>query len=116
MSDKPFSMFVPVGQTGGTITIEHGKSGLQWIIWQLTVETIPARLSAQATLRKNGRYVTSTIVGSGSSAQGPPAILLNSNDVLTVLWIGMQAGDELIATPFYEEVPWGQHGTGFGLV
>jgi len=96
--------------------IALNKSGLNWIVWQVSVESIPVRSSANAVLRRNGIFVSSTIVGSASSAQGPPAFLLHQGDLLTVDWIGMTSGDECIATAFYEEVPIGQVGSGFGLV
>lgn len=98
------------------VSFAHNKSGLRWIVWQLTVETIPVRGGAQATIRRNGRYITSTIVGSGSSAQGPPALKMEPNDVLTCTWTGLTAGDEAILLFLYEEVPWGNAGSTFGLV
>lgn len=99
-----------------TVTVVHGKSGLQWILWQLTIETIPTRTAASAVVRRNGAYITSSIIGSGSSAQGPPAIVLNDSDVLSVTWSNMTQGDECIARLLYEEVPYGQMGSTYGRV
>lgn len=113
--DRPVTATADVNGNA-TALMKVDKSGVQWHVWQVSVETIPVRSSSRATLRRNGRYVSSTITGSGATAFGPPALLLNQNDQLTVDWIGMTAGDECIATPFYEEVQWGQPGTGFGLV
>jgi hypothetical protein len=98
------------------VTLAEPQGGLRWIIWQMTVETIPVRSGAQATIRRNGRYITSTISASGSSAQGPPALAFNPGDVITVTWTGMTQGDECIVTTLYEEAQAGGKGSQFGLV
>jgi len=98
------------------VRYEHGKGGIWQIIWQTTVRTIPVRTSARATITRNGQYITSTIVGSGSSAQGPPALKLDASDVFEVTWIGLTNKDQAIALLLMEEVPAGTMGSGFGLV
>lgn len=98
------------------MTVEHGKTGLWWIVWQWTVETNPVRTSARATARRNGRYITSTLVGSGSSAQGAPALKLEASDVFTMDWVGLTSGDQAVLTLLLEEVPAGTLGSSFGLV
>lgn len=99
-----------------TVTYQHNKTGIWWIIWQWTVETIPFRSGARSATRRNGRYVASTVSGGGASAQGPPAMLLEPSDVLEFTWTGLTLGDQAIATLYYEEVPAGTHGTSFGLI
>lgn len=91
-------------------------SGMQWIIAQITIETIPVRGSARCTVRRNGRYITSSIVGSGSSAQGPPYLLLNGTDTLSASWVGMQQGDECVLLLLYEQVPWGMTHLAQGII
>lgn len=113
--DKSFTAIAIAGGTA-TVDITPVPGGLQWIVWQFTVETIPVRGAAQATVRRNGRYLTSTIVGSSSSAQGPPSLQLAPSDELTCTWVGLTVGDEAILTLFYEETEMGGHGSGFGIV
>lgn len=90
-----------------TATVQQNKSGLQWLVYQIAVETIPQRSSAQATVTLNGRYITSTVVGSGSSAQGPPYLTISGMDQLVVSWVGLTAGDSAILTLLYQETEWG---------
>ena len=115
MTDLPVSA---IADSTGTavVTLPPVQGGLKWIIWQITVETIPVRTGNQATVRRNGRYISSTVTGSNASAQGPPALNYNPNDVVTVTWTGMTQGDECIATILYEEAPFGGKGSQFGLV
>jgi hypothetical protein len=100
----------------GTITFAPVQGGLQWIIWQIAVETIPVRTGNTATLRRNGRYISSTVTGSSASSQGPPALAYNPGDTMTMTWTGMTEGDECIVTVLYEQVLSGGKGSSFGLV
>lgn len=109
------SEIVKAAATTATVTIQPGRSGLDWIVWQMTVTSIPRRGGGQVTVNRDGIYLTSTII-IPSSAQGPPAIVLHDSSVLESAFTGMVAGDECIVTLLYEEVPWGEHGTSFGLV
>lgn len=97
------------------VTIQHGKTGLWWIVWQLSVASYPARSQASCTVTRNGNYMTSTATVP-ASAQGPPAWKLEPSDVLTFNFSGFHAGDECIATLLFEETLGGRLGTTFGLV
>jgi hypothetical protein len=99
-----------------TVQVPGPPSGRQWIVWQISVGTVPARSGVTATITRNGRYLTSTIVGGGSSAQGPPALLVAPTDNLVCVWNGLTTGDESIITLWYEETAFGQSGSTFGLV
>lgn len=99
-----------------TVTLPQPQGGIRWIIWQLTVETIPVVTGAQATVRRNGRYITSTVAGSGSSAQGPPALAYNPGDQLQVIFTNAGVNTECVVTLLYEEAPAGGKGSQFGLV
>lgn len=98
------------------VTYNHNKGGIWQILWQTTVETNPVVGTARATVRRNGRYISSTLSGSGASAQGQPALKLEASDVLTVTWVGLTAGTQGIALFLFEEVPAGSIGSTFGLV
>lgn len=102
---------VQAGASGTAVVTISGESvptGIVYVISQLSVETLPVRTSATATVRKNGRYISSTAQGSASSAQGPPYISITSHDVLTITWTGMTLNDSCIATLLYNEHIWGQ--------
>lgn len=114
MADKAFS--TTANGTASTLTITGPASGLQWIIWQLSVSTQPYRASATATVKRNGLLLTSTFNGGSDAAQGPPAIILTASDTMTVDWASVTSGDELVCVLMYEEVQWGQIGTGVGIV
>lgn len=101
---------VQAGANGtATVTVsgESVPSGIIYVVSQLSVETLPVRTTATATVRKNGRYLSSTAQGSASSAQGPPYISLSSHDILTITWTGMTLNDSCIATLLYNEHVWG---------
>jgi hypothetical protein len=86
-----------------TVTFAAVPTGLVWVVGQIGIETLPPRNGSTATVRKNGRYITSTALGSGSSASGPPFISISSHDVLTVQWAGMTQGDTCAAILLYSE-------------
>lgn len=94
-----------------TVNINDVPSSMMWVVPQWSIETEAGgasvlRVGSTCTVRRNGRYVTSSTLGSGATAYGPPPIVLYSNDVLTFLWAGLTAGDEAIATIFYTETTW----------
>lgn len=94
----------------------HGKSGVQWIVSQISNSTSPFRVGSTVTVKRNGRYLTSTPLASGDSASGPPAYLLNASDVLSLIFTGMTVGDQVEGTLFYDEKAWSPNPTGGGIV
>lgn len=105
MSDQSYS--VQAGAAGtATVRISPSKSGIQWAIAQISVECIPARVTQQVTMRKNGNYYTSSAV-MPSVASGTPAMLLQATDTLTADFLGCTAGDSCIVTIYYTESQWG---------
>lgn len=98
----------------GTVTIPftHNKSGIQWVVSQLTNSTSPFRVGSVLTVQKNGQYVTSTPLASGDAATGPPFLILNASDVLSFVFSGMTSGDQCTATIFYTEQAWSENPQG----
>lgn len=90
------------------IQFQPVAAGLIWIVPQYSVETLPFRVGSTCTIRKNGRFVSSTSLGSGDTAYGPPALILNRGDILLFTWAGMTSGDECLATLFYKEQAWSE--------
>lgn len=93
----------------GTATTTMGPipTGVQWTVWQISVETNPARAGSSVVVRKNFRIVSSAALSLGAaSAQAPPALVINPGDLLTATWAGMTAGDNCLVTWFYSEAPW----------
>lgn len=91
-----------------TVRFSDLPTGIQWIVWQTAVETIPQGVGVSAYIRNNGRLVTSTPFGSASAASGPPAITISPGDQFEISWIGAPAGASCVATLLYNEVPYGE--------
>lgn len=103
--DRSYSAFVGASGTA-TLIIVPDKSGIQWVVAQISVDCSPSRPEGNATVRKNGQYVTSTIT-LPQTAGGEPALLLQYFDTMTITFSGCQPGDNVIGTVYYNEVPWG---------
>lgn len=99
--------------TGGTavVRIQHNRSGIVWVVSQIAVESIPARPAANATIRRNGRYITSTAT-LPASAQGQPFYQLNASDLIEVSFANLGVGDNAIVSLLYTEDIWGVRQTG----
>lgn len=89
-----------------TISISPDKSGIQWTIAQVGVESQPVRTTGTVTTRLNGNYVTSSAVLPTASS-GAPAFNLQTNDKLTFDFAGLTSGDTAIVTIYYTESQWG---------
>lgn len=88
------------------VSFSPTQPGLCWVVAQWSNETIPFRAGSTCTVRKNGRFYSSTPLGSGDTAFGPPAIVLFRGNTLDFSWTGLTLGDEVIATLFYNEANW----------
>lgn len=91
----------------GSVDFSDVPTGIQWIVWQTSVETIPQGTGCSAYVKLNRRLVTSTAFGSSSAASGPPAITISPGDSFTVDWVGAPVGSALVGTLMYDEVPYG---------
>lgn len=106
--DQVQSLRIGVGGTGVT-TMGPIPTGLQWTVYQIAAETVPARSGSVITVRKNGRFITNAPLSLGaSSAQGPPFILVNPGDQLTAAFSGMVNGDTALVTWLYREHLWSE--------
>lgn len=115
MADKTFIMSA-TGTDNQILTIEGPSSGLQWTIYQLSVETIPFEAGASVIVRRNGRIITTSSTGGRAAAQGPPAIMFGAGDEMTVEWDGVANKDQLLCTLMYTEQNWGDIPDGYGVV
>lgn len=88
------------------VRIQHGRSGLQWVVSQISVQSIPLRTGATVTVNLNGQYWTSTSV-LPATASGQPFITLNASDLLTADFAFLTVGDSAILNLFYVETHWG---------
>lgn len=96
-----------VGASGlARLDFIHGKTGIQWIVSQLSNSTSPFRVGSTLSIQRNNLYVTSTPLASGDTATGPPFLLLNAADVLSFIFSGMTSGDQVLATIYYSEHLW----------
>lgn len=102
-----YTQAIQVGASGiASIDFSPTSPGLNWVVAQFSLETQPFRVGCVCVVRYNGRFLSSTILGSGDTAYGPPAIILYRGDILNFTWTGVQVGDECIATLFYNESQW----------
>lgn len=115
MADKTVSVFA-TGRTNQVLTVDGPAAGLQWILYQWSVETSPFEAGASVVVRRNGRLITSSSSGGRASAQGPPAFLFSPGDQFTVEWDGVASGDELIFSFMYREQQYGELPDGYGVV
>lgn len=99
------SALVPASGTV-TISFQHYKTGLQWVVSQIVNSTSPFRVGSVVTVLRNGGYITSTPLASGDSATGPPFLKLDASDSLDFVFSGMTAGDQCTAAIFYTEDQW----------
>lgn len=107
---------VTVGSSGtAVIPFQHYKTGIQWIVSQISNSTQPFRVGSTVTVDRNGTFITNTPLASGDSAAGPPYYLLNASDVLNFTFAGMTAGDQCSASIFYTEGDWSPNPVG-GIV
>ncbi len=116
MADATFREVVTALNGTVTVACNHNKQNIQWIVWQMSVESSVVNSQAQIlSVRRNGRLLTSSFVVP-ASAQGPPAILLDGSDNLEIDFIGMNTGDEGIVTLFFQEIQVGQLPPVYGVV
>lgn len=88
------------------VTISPAKSGIQWAIGQLSVESVQGSQTGQATVRVNGRlYMSAQFLP--MVASGTPALMLQGPDISLVTFTGLTPGDVGEVAFWYNESPWG---------
>lgn len=92
----------------GTVRFDQLPTGIQWIVYQTTVETIPQGVGCSAYIKRNGRLLSSTPFGSSASAGGQPAVTINPGDDFSIEWTGAPPLCSLIGSILYQEVPYGE--------
>lgn len=98
------------------VTLDGIPSGVEWVVAQINIESLPARSGSVVTIRLNGRFIASSIVGNAGTASGSPFVTCSSHDLLTVSWSGMTLNDSVIATFLYSEYLWGSTPGGVAVV
>jgi hypothetical protein len=88
------------------VTITPGKSGIQWAIGQMSVESSQGSQTGQVFIRVNGKLYTSASF-LPMAASGQPALLLQGADIMTATFTGLTAGDSGIVNCWYNESLWG---------
>lgn len=106
MADRTYTGYANASGVA-SIDIQEVPTGLIWILMQFSVSTpIAFRVGATCTVKKNGLFLTSTILGSGDTAYGPPFIKLHPGDNLNASWTGLTLRDEAEITLWFEEQEW----------
>jgi hypothetical protein len=85
------------------VTANDVAAGMQRVIAQWSNETAVFRVGSTCTVRRDGRFVTNSSLGSGDTAFGPPALLMSPTTVMTFTFAGLVSGDEAIVTLFGTE-------------
>lgn len=88
------------------VTVTPNKSGIQWAIAQMSVESRPQSVNGSCNVTFNGNYYTSTAT-LPSTAGGQPAITLQSQDKLEFTFAGLTPGATGVVTAYYRETAWG---------
>lgn len=103
MSDLPRTVTANA-QGAGTITFADVPTGVEWVISQIGIETLPfVAAGCSAVVRKNGRFVTSSNQAGSASAGGQPYFLCRAGDSYTVEFTGGPANGSLVAVLYYNE-------------
>lgn len=94
-----------------TVLIQHNKSGIQWVVSQISVRSDPIRNTAQCRVSRNGQQLTNTALVP-STASGQPFYRLNAADALEVVFSNLTSGDFAYVTVSYSEGLWGMANDG----
>lgn len=97
-----------VANAGGIaqVRIQHSRSGIQWVVSQMSVQSQPLRSGAAVTINLNGQFVTNSPF-LPQTASGQPFITLNASDLITADFSFLTLGDVAILNLFYVETHWG---------
>ena len=85
------------------VTINDVTAGMQRVVAQWSNETTVFRVGSTCTVRRDGRFVSGSSLGSGDTAFGPPAFLMSPTTVMTFTIAGLMSNDEAIVTLFGTE-------------
>lgn len=94
-----------------TVLIQHNKSGIVWVVSQISVRSDPVRNTASCRVSRNGQQLTSSALVP-STAAGQPFYRLNAADALEIAFANLQSGDFAYVTVSYSETQWGQYNDG----
>lgn len=87
----------------GAATITVTPTGAYpWTVDQVSTEYPTAPSGCVCSLRRNGSQV-SNLVATGDVADGPPPVVLNPGDRMTIEWTGATAGQTVKAWYTYDD-------------
>lgn len=104
-----FTQGTAVIAAGGIASVQifHNNAATEWDIYQISVTCGTMTATCIVQINVNGNFVCATPQGSLDTATGPPDIVLNATDVLTINWSNGVVGDQVIANIWYNENPVG---------
>lgn len=94
-----------------TVHIQHNKSGIVWVVSQLSVQDVPSSSVGQCTVKRNGQLMTTTSIVP-ATAGGQPFYRLNAGDDLECAFTNLTPSANAIVTASYSETQWGQYNDG----
>jgi hypothetical protein len=86
-----------------TITIQHNKSGVIWVISQMTIRTDPPGPLNVVVDFASFPCLTPTAMISGASAQGEPPISLEDHDIVYIYVDSARPNCAITVAYYYEE-------------
>jgi hypothetical protein len=94
-----------------SITMNHNKSGIFWIVEQVSTQTGKVSSACTSWITLNGSLVAPSAAltpigssGQGTTAAGLPYVYLSASDQLNINVQGAIAGDQMTIRSQYQEV------------
>jgi len=97
----------PVVGGQATITIRVTNTAVEWDIYQISVTTTTQASNVYVDILYNGFFLCNSYQGQKDTATGPPDVVLQPSDVLTIVFNGIATGDTPTVGMWYNENPTG---------
>lgn len=91
----------------GTVDVGPPSSAMEWDIYQISVKTLHFNTTCQVQILHNGFFLCASPQGSLDTATGPPDVVINPQDDLTVTFTGGSPNDTATVGIWYNENPVG---------
>ena len=91
----------------GSVDLSPYIESMEWDIYQLSIQTGKATAACTCEVRHNGFFLCNSLQGWKDTAVGPPDIVVQPGDMLSVNWINGAAKDEATVGVWYNENPTG---------
>jgi hypothetical protein len=90
-----------------SLTIRPTDTAIEWDIYQISTLTGNQKNNCDVDVLYNGFYLCNSYQGQKDTATGPPDVVLQPSDFLTINFIGATPGDYATVGLWYNENPTG---------